>query len=560
MTGPAIELRKVDEQLLRQLIEQKVPGLAARVLACRNISQPQQLANRGFPKISVMRGGAAEAAAGIAEAVSRGKRICFVSDFDADGVCAAAIIDAFMRQLEARYCIRFCRRGDVRGLGPEMVRKIKEDCASVIVTADNGISSVAAAREARKSGIELIITDHHSPGDELPEAAAIANPMLPDSGLPCAGICGAVVVLLVLREAARLIDARLKLPGLLDLAAVATIADMMPMSEEFNRQIVAAGISLIRSGHCQPGLKAIIGEGRCPGFTTRDISFRVAPAINAAGRLGRAERAHSCLTADNFGRACELARELEGYNRERRLLTKRIFKEASGQIAESDLPFNFAYSPEWPDGMLGLVANKLLSHTGRPSVVLSAASSTIRGSMRSIASISVHEILSSISRREPELLGDFGGHAGAAGFALRGEVDVLKRELATEFTPRLSNPPPPPPLYADAEPDFDELCDGSIEYLSALPWGRKFPEPLFAGSFQLDQIKGAASGNGYNHWLNMGGKQVVAWHKSEIGKPGARTRILYRATAPRRRGEPPLLFVDSIHSGCKAGPSSFSET
>ena len=545
-----IKLREVDQQLQMRLQEQNIPGLASRVLACRGISEPQTFFGNSSTKLPGVNGGsAAVAATRLAEAVVRQKRICFVSDFDADGVCAAAIISAFMRQLEAKHCIRFCKRGDVRGLGPEMVRKINEDCASVIVTADNGISSIAAAQEAKRHGIELVITDHHTPGDELPEATAIANPMLPDSGLPCTNICGAMVVLLVLREAAKIINARLKIPNLLDLAAVATIADMMPMSEPFNRQVVAAGISLIRSGHCQVGIKAIIGESRCPNLTTRDISFRVAPVINAAGRLGKAERSYCCLAADNFSNACEIAQELEGYNRERRLLTRKITEEATSQIS-TDTPFNFAYSPDWPDGMLGLVASKLVSITGRPSVVVGKAGKTIRGSMRSADNISVRAILSTINERSPELLGDFGGHAGAAGFALLGNIEKLKKEFASEFALLLREPPVAETVYADAEPDFDELCDGSIEYLSALPWGRKFPEPVFLGSFRLEQISGAASGNGYNHRLMLGNQKVVAWHSREIGNPGAKLRLLYRTSASKYKGSPPLLFVNSVHNAC----------
>ncbi|MCY4324600.1 MAG: DHH family phosphoesterase [Betaproteobacteria bacterium] len=550
MLEPAAEvkLRDVDQDLLRSLMDQKVPGLAARVLAGRGISEAKKMFGGGNSKIAgISGGGAAKAAARIAEAVSNNKRICFVTDFDADGVCAATIIGAFMRQLEAKYCIRFCRRGEVRGLDPEMVRTIDADCASVIVTADNGISSVTAAEEAKRRGIELIITDHHKPGDVIPQAAAIANPMLPDSGLPAPKICGAVVILLVMREAFRSIDARIKPPNLLDIAAIATIADMMPMSEDFNRQIVASGISLIRSGHCQVGLKAIIGESKCRDFSSRDISFRVAPIINAAGRLGKAERAFACLEADNFSKACELARELEGYNRERRNLTKKMVKEAIAQIDNLGLPFNFAYSPEWPEGLFGLVANKLLSGTGKPSIVLGKAGSTLRGSMRSIESISAHEILASIKRRKPDLLGDFGGHAGAAGFALKGNMDDLKKELILEFATLLRDPPPAAPIYADANPDFDELCDGSSEYLAALPWGRNFPEPLFLGNFTIERVNGAASGNGYNHRLDLNGRQVVAWYRQEIGKPGEDLQILYRTASSRRKGSPPLLFIDSIH-------------
>ncbi len=541
-----IRVRPADPALERSLLKAGVPPLASAILSARGIADPRPLLGGRKDKLECVNGGgAAAAAAAIASAVTSNRRMCLLCDFDADGVCAAAIMSTALQQLSANYCVRFCRRGEERGISPRDVEEIASGCASMIVTADNGISAHAAATRAKDLNVTLVITDHHEPPEELPDCLAIANPMLPESGFPAQELCGAAVALLVMRETVRRLGARVNLGHLSDLAALATIADVMPMDDPVNRQIVADGLSLIRQGRCRVGIKAILGERRVSDCTTSDISHRLAPAINSAGRLDQPERAYACLMSNSMGDANELAQELAGYNRQRKELTAKAVKEAAEQAEERNLPFCLACGPDWPSGVIGLVASKLAFATGKPAVVVGKAGTALRGSMRSVPGISVHEILYNINRDNPGLLSSFGGHQAAAGFTLRGEFSKLEGELIREFERAAEQAPPPEPVVADAEPSVSDLCDGSVEYLAAMPWGRKFPAPQFLGTFLLTDIRAASSGNGFNHYFDLGGEQIVAWNGSELARPGQQLRMLYRTSAARRGDKPPLLFVVS---------------
>jgi single-stranded-DNA-specific exonuclease len=421
--------------------------------------------------------GLPEAVTRLAEACRRGECVAVVGDYDVDGVSATALLSAVLRSAGARVETLLGRRHEEGyGLHATHARRARERGASVLVAVDCGTNSHAAAGEARALGLELVIVDHHLLEQGVPSQAILVNPRQPGDRYPFSELAA---VGLALKVAVHLLE-RLERPvpweALLRVACLGTIADVVPLVGE-NRVIAALGLSAL-PGTRSPGLRALIEEaGLRPPLRAEDLAFRLAPRLNAAGRLGSAEPALELLLSRDIARARTLAGELGRLNQERQQLEARILEQAREQIAgRGPSRLGVAWSPEWNRGVVGVAASRLVRELGHPVVLLAVDGDEATGSGRSVPGIHLHDFLRPWAGR----LVRFGGHAQAVGLTLRrGELDTLSREWqdATEdwdagaLEPSLRYDLELAPVEAD-----DPALLEQIERLA--PFGAGNPEPL----------------------------------------------------------------------------------
>ena len=469
----------------RGLAADEPAGSVERFLRPRLADLPDPL---GIP-------GMAGAARRVAEAVREGHPIWLYTDYDVDGVTSAALLSEFLEACGARPGIRLPRRDrEGYGLHPEAVQEMAAQGARVVVTADCGIRAVEAARTARELGVDLVVTDHHTPGPEVPEAAAVVNPRLPGSRYPDEALAGVGVawnLAVAVRGALRETDhfsgrPEPDLRELLDLVAIGTVADVAPLVG-VNRVLVAAGIDRINRSP-RPGVRALAEVARVRGrIRAGNIGFQIGPRLNAAGRMQGPREALEVLRSRDIARARELARLLDRVNRERRDSERRTVEAASGRVdREGWWPGRWSLVVEgdgWHPGVVGLVASRLVERFHRPTVVLSRVDGRLKGSARSVQGLNLVEALSACR----DLLARFGGHAAAAGLELRPDLAV-DPEGVTAFRERfeavvrdlLSAEDLVPVLTADAEVGLDDLGLEAVRDLSVLePFGVCNPRPLF---------------------------------------------------------------------------------
>ncbi len=480
----------------------------ARVYGARRVAGAHELDHsleRLLPPDTLT--GLSPAVALLTEALTRGRRILIVADFDADGAtsCALAVRAlAWMGAADVRYLVpnRF-EYG--YGLTPEIVALAARQQPELIITVDNGISSVAGVRAAREHGITVLITDHHLPGAELPAAAAIVNPNQPGDAFPSKHLAGVGVIfylMLALRAHLRADGwfaerniAEPNLARLLDLVALGTVADLVALDHN-NRILVAQGLDRIRRGRCGAGILALLRvAGRDPGrITAADLGFLVAPRVNAAGRLADMSLGIACLLTDDAATADGLARELDTLNRERRAIEADMQQQAVAAVnalrLESDaLPRGLClFDASWHQGVIGLVASRLKDRVHRPVIAFAPASDTeLKGSARSVPGLHIRDLLDRIAARHPEILSKFGGHAMAAGLTLaRRHLEAFAHAFDEEVGYCLSEDDLRGRVVTDGELAPADL---SLELAGLLrdagPWGQGFPEPLFDGCFEV---------------------------------------------------------------------------
>lgn len=445
----------------------------------------------------------------LAYCIRAGGSVLVVGDYDADGATGSALAVRGLRAMGAdnvSYLVP-SRFAFGYGLSPAVVDAAVPLRPDLIVTVDNGISSLAGVRRANELGIPVIVTDHHLAGDELPDAAAIVNPNRPGDGFPSKCIAGVGVVfylLAALRARLRELDwfgrgrPAPNLAEFLDLVALGTVADVVTLDQN-NRILVEQGLRRIRAGRCSPGVSALLKvAGRNPGETTaRDLGFAAGPRLNAAGRLTEMSLGVECLLADDPDRALAMARELDALNRRRRKIEGEMKDEA--EAALEDLAFESQGLPPalclfeegWHQGVIGIVAARIRERYHRPVIAFAQADDGIlRGSARSIEGLHIRDLIDAVDKRRPGLIERFGGHAMAAGLSLRAEaLDAFRDALVAEARRELGDAPPVRELVSDGELPPQALDLGTAELLhKAGPWGKGFPEPLFDGRFQvLDQ-------------------------------------------------------------------------
>ncbi|EJU1538691.1 single-stranded-DNA-specific exonuclease RecJ [Salmonella enterica] len=442
-------------------------------------------------------------------AFREGTRIIVVGDFDADGATSTALSVLGMRALgcdNISYLVPN-RFEDGYGLSPEVVDQAKARGAQLIVTVDNGISSHAGVAHAKTLGIPVIVTDHHLPGDTLPDAEAIINPNLRDCEFPSKSLAGvgvAFYLMLALRTFLRdkgWFDERNIAPPnlaeLLDLVALGTVADVVPLDAN-NRILAWQGLSRIRAGKCRPGIKALLEiSNRDPQqLAASDLGFALGPRLNAAGRLDDMSVGVALLLCDNLGEARVLASELDALNQTRKEIEQGMQAEAlilceKLERSSETLPGGLAmYHPEWHQGVVGILASRIKERFHRPVIAFApAGDGTLKGSGRSIQGLHMRDALERLDTLYPDLMIKFGGHAMAAGLSLEEhkfeQFQQRFGELVTEWLD-------PALLQGEVISDGPlSAAEMSMEVAQLLrdagPWGQMFPEPLFDGRFRLLQ-------------------------------------------------------------------------
>ncbi|EJH4835183.1 single-stranded-DNA-specific exonuclease RecJ [Salmonella enterica subsp. enterica serovar Infantis] len=442
-------------------------------------------------------------------AFREGIRIIVVGDFDADGATSTALSVLGMRALgcdNISYLVPN-RFEDGYGLSPEVVDQAKARGAQLIVTVDNGISSHAGVAHAKTLGIPVIVTDHHLPGDTLPDAEAIINPNLRDCEFPSKSLAGvgvAFYLMLALRTFLRdkgWFDERNIAPPnlaeLLDLVALGTVADVVPLDAN-NRILTWQGLSRIRAGKCRPGIKALLEISNCDPqqLAASDLGFALGPRLNAAGRLDDMSVGVALLLCDNLGEARVLASELDALNQTRKEIEQGMQAEAlilceKLERSSETLPGGLAmYHPEWHQGVVGILASRIKERFHRPVIAFApAGDGTLKGSGRSIQGLHMRDALERLDTLYPDLMIKFGGHAMAAGLSLEEhkfeQFQQRFGELVTEWLD-------PALLQGEVISDGPlSAAEMSMEVAQLLrdagPWGQMFPEPLFDGRFRLLQ-------------------------------------------------------------------------
>ncbi|EBP7820073.1 single-stranded-DNA-specific exonuclease RecJ [Salmonella enterica] len=442
-------------------------------------------------------------------AFREGTRIIVVGDFDADGATSTALSVLGMRALgcdNISYLVPN-RFEDGYGLSPEVVDQAKARGAQLIVTVDNGISSHVGVAHAKTLGIPVIVTDHHLPGDTLPDAEAIINPNLRDCEFPSKSLAGvgvAFYLMLALRTFLRdkgWFDERNIAPPnlaeLLDLVALGTVADVVPLDAN-NRILTWQGLSRIRAGKCRPGIKALLEiSNRDPQqLAASDLGFALGPRLNAAGRLDDMSVGVALLLCDNLGEARVLASELDALNQTRKEIEQGMQAEAlilceKLERSSETLPGGLAmYHPEWHQGVVGILASRIKERFHRPVIAFApAGDGTLKGSGRSIQGLHMRDALERLDTLYPDLMIKFGGHAMAAGLSLEEhkfeQFQQRFGELVTEWLD-------PALLQGEVISDGPlSAAEMSMEVAQLLrdagPWGQMFPEPLFDGRFRLLQ-------------------------------------------------------------------------
>ena len=437
------------------------------------------------------------AATRLADAIARKERLLVVGDYDADGATATAVAMSGLQALGAEVAYLVPNRFEYGyGLSPEIVRLAAERKPQLLITVDNGIAAHAGIEEARRLGLEVLVTDHHLPGDTLPEAL-IVNPNQPGCNFPSKHLAGVGVmfyVLMALRAALRKRGAFAHSPepnlaGLLDLVALGTVADVVRLDAN-NRLLVAQGVARMRRGLARPGIRALFQvAGRKPERAcAEDLGFVVGPRLNAAGRLSDMSLGIECLLAPDLGRALALAGDLDRLNRERRGIEADMQDQALALLENIDVVDGASlclFDPDWHQGVVGLLASRLKERHHRPALVFAdGGDGLLKGSGRSIPGLHLRDALDRVDRLAPGLILKFGGHAAAAGLTLpRNRYEEFAQLFERVAREALSEADLTRTIETDGELAREEFTLDNAESLRNAVWGQGFPPPAFQGNF-----------------------------------------------------------------------------
>lgn len=496
---------------------------------------------------------------------NRNKRIIVVGDYDVDGATSTALVIRCLREFgftDVDYLVP--NRFDYGyGLSPEIVRVASQREPALLITVDNGVSSLAGVEEANRLGISVLVTDHHLPGDTLPAAAAILNPNLEGSRFPSRNLAGVGVAFYLMAQVGRVLEEQgnpgaARVPArYLDLVALGTVADVVPLDYN-NRILVHQGLLRIRAGHAVPGIKALLQQSgrqlaRC---VSTDLGFAVGPRINAAGRLEDISVGIECLLTDSAGTAADYAGMLDHINSERRDIEAGMREQAFGfveRLGRERWPDCVCvYDESWHQGIVGLIAARVKERCHRPVIAFARENNdTLKGSARSISGVHIRDLLEAVSASRPGLIDKFGGHAMAAGLSIaESALEEFKRVVDAQMRR----------LYPDADFSGAILTDGtlpgsafSLSFARSLrdagPWGSGFPEPLWSGDFAVLEQRTV----GENHLKlrvrpAQGGNVIDAIAFNQAG-PAFRgiVQLAFRLDVNAFRGvENPQLVVEQI--------------
>ena len=486
----------------------EMPPRLARMYAARGITSPDELDKRLTRLLPphLLRG--IDAATDLLEsALTRQARLLIVGDFDADGATSCALGVSALRAMGAQSVAYLVPNRFEYGYGltPEIVAVALQCQPEVLITVDNGISSVEGVAAAKAAGLQVLITDHHLPGEQVPAADAIVNPNQPGCTFPSKALAGVGVIFYVmlalrarLRERGWFTQQGITEPNLatlLDLVALGSVADVVPLDAN-NRILVQQGLARIRSGQTRPGIRALIRAARRDParITATDLGYLLGPRLNAAGRLDDMSLGIECLLCPDDSLADDMAAELDQLNQDRKAIEQGMQREALAQLKDLNtehLPFGLClFEAEWHQGVIGILAARLRERYHRPAIAFaSAGNGELKGSARSVAGFHIRDALDAVAATHPGLISKFGGHAMAAGlslpethfpaFAAAFDAEVRRHLSADDLTGR---------LLSDGELQPTEFTLELAQQLRhAGPWGQHFPEPLFHGTFTLVQ-------------------------------------------------------------------------
>ena len=481
-----------------------IPPLLTRLYAARGVQSEAELDKSLARLIPFQQLKGIDAAVDLlVTALEQRQRILIVGDFDADGATASTVGMLGLRLLGAAHVDYLVPNRFEYGYGltPEIVEVALTREPQLLITVDNGISSVEGVAAAKKAGLKVLITDHHLPGDELPQADALVNPNQRGCEFPSKALAGVGVIFYVLMA----LRARLRSLGwyesqpqpnigeLLDLVALGSVADVVPLDAN-NRILVHQGLERIRAGRARPGIKAILEVAKrdAARITSTDLGFIVGPRLNAAGRLDDMSLGIECLLTADANRAREMAAQLDGMNQDRKSIEQGMQREALAQLKDlpvESMPFGLClFDPEWHQGVIGILASRMKERYFRPTIAFAdAGDGLLKGSGRSVQGFHIRDALSVVAAQHPNLIAKYGGHAMAAGLTLPQENFALFAEaFDAEVRRQLREEDLTGRMLSDGTLAVEEF---HLELARALrhagPWGQHFPEPLFHGVFQL---------------------------------------------------------------------------
>ncbi|AVE51654.1 MULTISPECIES: single-stranded-DNA-specific exonuclease RecJ [Serratia] len=487
-----------------------LPPLLRRLYALRGVQAEQEL-ERGVKGMLPWQqlDGIDAAVSLLQQALADGRRIMVVGDFDADGATSTALTVLALRSMGGAavdYLVPN-RFEDGYGLSPEVVEQAAVRGAELIVTVDNGISSHAGVDVAHAKGMQVLVTDHHLPGETLPAAEAIVNPNLRGCAFPSKSLAGVgVAFYLMLALRARLRDSgwfeqrALAMPNLaelLDLVALGTVADVVPLDAN-NRILVYQGLNRIRAGKCRPGIRALleVANRDARQLAANDLGFALGPRLNAAGRLDDMSIGVALLLSDDIAQARMLANDLDALNQTRREIEQGMQVEALQlcdqlERTSTELPYGLAmYHPEWHQGVVGILASRIKERFHRPVIAFAPAGDGIlKGSGRSVPGLHMRDALERLDMLNPGLMMKFGGHAMAAGLSLEeARFDEFRQRFGELVGEWLDPAMLEGVIWSDGELAMQELSLTTAELLrEGGPWGQAFPEPTFDGKFRILQ-------------------------------------------------------------------------
>lgn len=488
-------------------------------------------------------------------------RILIVGDFDADGATSSALSVLALKALGAAHVDYLVPNRFEYGYGltPEIVAVARQNQPNLIVTVDNGISSISGVKAAKDAGISVLVTDHHLPADELPQADAIVNPNQPGCEFPSKNLAGVGVIFYVmtalrthLQQIGWFERQQVAVPNMadfLDIVALGTVADVVPLDHN-NRILVEHGLRRIRAGRCRPGITALIEVAkRSPGrLVAADLGFAVGPRLNAAGRLDDMSHGIECLLTDNPRHARDLAIELDQLNHNRKSIEFSMQNEALSilnqlQFEKDHLPWGLCiFHKDWHQGVIGILASRIKDRFHRPVIAFAPGDGAeLKGSARSIPGLHIRDALDAVAAQHPDLISKFGGHAMAAGLSLPKEnFSTFKTAFDKEVHRILKSEDLTGEVLTDGELQSDELDLPFAKLLrNAGPWGQGFPEPVFDGEFELLEqrivgekhlkmvltvphsnrlMDGIAFNVDLAHWPNKKAKRVKLAYKLDVNE------------------------------------------
>lgn len=499
-----ISPRNYSQDLAQELAARGISPLLARIYAARGIRSANELETgldsllpfTNLKHVETM-------ATLLADAIAQDKRLLVVADYDADGATACAVALRGLRAFGARADYIVPNRFEYGyGLTPEIVHLAKQQAPDMIITVDNGIASVEGVAEANRLGMRVLVTDHHLPGDALPDAECIVNPNQPGCSFPSKNLAGVGVmfyVLLALRAELRARGAFAERPApnlgsLLDLVALGTVADVVKLDSN-NRILVHQGLQRIRAGRACAGINALIQIARKDPAqaTVYELGFIAGPRLNAAGRLEDMSLGIQCLLTDDEAEAARLAARLDAINRDRRDIEAEMQETALAALERVKAGESYTlslYDESWHQGVIGILASRLKDKFHRPVIAFAPAQQAgdLKGSGRSIEGLHLRDALDLVSKRHPHLIQKFGGHAMAAGLSIRAE-HLPEFQAAFESVARELLPPAALTRVVETDGTLSagELSMDTARTLERQVWGQGFPQPLFEGLFTVVQ-------------------------------------------------------------------------